>query len=204
MRKVRTNYDSLTQAEFDEFITLMMLSLTGNTNFPNLPKSLITMAAKQADWQKELSRSKQGYYESTTRAKNMHTELLQLVKVNGDYINNTALDNVPMLESSGYTLAKERIYRKKPIIKVVQGDHSGSGKVVIHAFPGAITYLVEFATDSSLPSGDDAVWKRLKLSTKCTLPFSGLEPLKLYWVRFCYLTRKGEADYSQPISFSVK
>jgi hypothetical protein len=204
MRRVRTNYDSLTQAEFNKFIHLMLEALTGNLNFPNLPKSLIIISGKQADWLKELALSQSGFMEATIRANEIQTELLNMVRVNGNYINNTAEGDVTKLETSGYWLTKERVYKNKPIIKVVQGEHSGSGKVVIHAYPGAIAYLVEFATDSLLPPEDDAVWKRLKLSAKCTLPFSGLEPLKLYWVRFCYLTRKGEADYCQPVSFSVK
>lgn len=203
MRKVRTNYDSLTQAEFNNFINIMVQTLTGNMNFPNLPKSLIIISGKQSDWHKEMSLSKSGNMEATIRANEIQTELLQMVKLNGNYINNTANGNVAMLESSGYQLVKVRVYKPKPMLRIVQYGHSGAGNVIIKAFPHAAAYLVEFCTDSIQPPGDDAAWKRLKLSTKRTLPFSELEPGRLYWARFTYVTVDGEVPYSQPISFRV-
>jgi hypothetical protein len=203
MRKVRTNYDSLTQAELNDFLNYIRNCLTGNANFPNLPNSLLTIANKQKDWQLEMSLSKQGSMESTAMANVFQTELLHLVKINGNYINNTANGNVGMLESSGYQLVKEKVYKPKPMLRIVQFNHSGAGNVVIKAFPNAAAYLVEFCTDSIQPPGDDAAWKRLKLSTKRTLPFSGLEPGRLYWARFTYVTIKGEVPYSQPVSFRV-
>jgi hypothetical protein len=203
MRRVKTNYASLSQADLNDFLTYILQCLTGNTNFPNLPKSLITIADKRTNWQKEMSFSRQGKMESTIAAKEIQTELLQMVKVNGNYINNTANGDKGMLESSGYQLVKEKVYRPKPMLRIVQYGHSGEGNVVIKAFPCAAAYLVEFCTDSIQPPGDDAAWKRLNLSTKRTLPFSGLEPGRLYWARFTYVTIDGEAPYSQPVSFRV-
>jgi len=52
-----------------------------------------------------------------------------------------------MLESSGYTLAKDPERKPKADIKIVQGEYSGAGNVVIHAFPNAICYLVDFCAD---------------------------------------------------------
>jgi hypothetical protein len=203
MRKVRTNYDSLTQAELNNFIHIMVQALTGNMNFPNLPKPLNIISGKLSDWHKELALSQSGNKEATIRANEIQTELLKMVKLNGNYINDTANGDFGMLESSGYWLTKERAYNPRPMIKIVQDGHSGAGNVVIKAFPHAAAYLVEFCTDSITPPGNDAPWKRLKLSTKRTLPFEGLEPGRLYWARFTYVTVEGEAPYSQPVSFRV-
>lgn len=203
MRKVRTNYDSLTQAELNDFLTYIGNCLTGNANFPNLPNSLLTIANKQKDWQQQMSLSKQGSMIATVMANEIQTELLLLVKVNGNYINDTANGDAGMLETSGYQLAREKVYKPKPMLRIKQSGHSGCGNVVIKAFPHAAAYLVELCTDSEQTPGDDANWKRLKLSTKRTLPFTGLEPGRLYWARFTYVTNKFEASYSQPVSFRV-
>jgi hypothetical protein len=203
MRKVKTYYKSLTQAEFEKLLTQMLLSLTNNANFPSLPIALSVISGKQTEWQIELNHSKQGNHESTSRASDLHNELIGLVKINGDYINNTARGNVSMLQSSGYTMAKERVYKKKPMIRIIQGEISGSGKIVIKSMPGAAAYLVDIVPDPMPKNPDDAAWKRLKLSTQCTIPFTGFEPLRKYWARFCYVTGKGEAPYSKPIWFSV-
>jgi hypothetical protein len=203
MRRVKTNYASLTQAELGLFLTEMLLSMTGNGNFPNPTIPLNVIEDKQTDWTKALNHSKLGDHGSTTLANEIQEELVRMVKTNGDYINNTADGDVAMLESSGYTLAKERIKKNKSMIRIVQGDHSGAGNVVIKAFPGAAAYLVEIAPDSVPEPDNDSVWKRLPLCVRCTLPFSDLEPGRLYWVRFCYVTKKGEVPYCQPVSFRV-
>jgi hypothetical protein len=101
MKKVKVYYGDLTQADFDEFLNEMKLSLTGNADSPDLPESLVDMA--------------------------------------------------PNLR----------------------------------------------------PSSERTLWNRQKMSSKCSIPISGLEPRDLYWLRFCYLTVEGEKDYNQPKSFSV-
>jgi hypothetical protein len=202
MKKVKIYYGNLSQADFDEFLTNMLLSLTGNANFPDLPEALNDIGTKQTDWQKELNNSKDGDHQATKKAKLIQNELASKVRKNGNYINNEADGDDVKLLSSGYWLIKEPVYQNKPDVKVVQGENSGTGNVVIEAIPGAICYLVEFASDPC-PLPDSKEWNRLKMSSKSTVPFSGLEPRKLYWLRFCYLTVEKESDYNQPISFSV-
>ena len=203
MRKVITNYEKLSQADFDEFLNFMIPCMTGNANFPTPPVDLTTITTKQTDWKKELNKSKAGSHEATAKANDIKDELIRDVKENGDYVNNTAKGDVPKLESSGYTLAKEPVYQPKPDVKIVQGEHTGSGTVVIEAIPEAVTYLVEIAPDPIPAPDNQSKWVRQKMSTRSSIPFSGLEPGKLYWVKYCYLTVEGESDYSQPKSFRV-
>ncbi len=203
MRRVRTNYASLTQAELGLFLAEMLLSMTGNGNFPNPTIPLNVIEDKLTEWKKALNNSRQGDQGSTVQANEIQEELVRMVRTNGDYINNTANGDVAKLESSGYTLAKERVYKNKSVIRIVQGEHSGAGNVVIKAFPGAAAYLVEIVSDSVPEPDNDSVWKRLPMSVRCKLPFSDLEPGCLYWVRFCYVTKNGEVPYSQPVSFRV-
>ena len=203
MRKVKINYDRLTQSDFNDFLTYTTGRLTGNANFPNPPEDLADITTLQGNWQQALGKSRQGDRQATQDAAGMQKQLLLKVKRNGNYINDTANGDVAKLDSSGYTLTKVPEYQPKPDIRVVQGEHSGSGMVVIEAFPDAICYLVDLCPDPLPAPDNNTVWSRLKLSSKCSLPFSGLIPGKLYWMRFCYLTIEGEADYNQPKSFMV-
>jgi hypothetical protein len=203
MRKIKTYYGHLSQNDFDGFLTYSTGCLTSNANFPALPAALADITTMQKDWLKQLGLSKQGDHQATQKALELKNELASKVKKNGNYINNTADGDLAKLESSGYTLAKEPERKPKADIKIVQSGTSGAGNVVIHAYPDAICYLVDFCADPQPASGNNSVWWRLKLSSKSTLPFSGLEPRKLYWMKFTYLTINGEADYSQPKSFSV-
>jgi hypothetical protein len=203
MRKVKTNYDDLIQAEFDEFLTYSTGCLTSNANFPALPEALADITTMQKDWQKQIGLSKEGDHKATQKALDLKNELASKIKKNGNYINDTADGDLAMLESSGYTLAKVPERKPKANIAIVQGEYSGAGNVVIVAYPGALTYLVKFCADPLPAPGNNSAWWRLKMSSKCTLPFSGLEPGKLYWMKFCYVTIEGEAEYSQPKSFRV-
>lgn len=203
MRKVRISYKNLTQSEFYDFLTYVISCLTDNAFFPALPEALDEIAEKQTDWMKELDKSRQGDRLATQNAKALREELASKIKKNGNYINDTANGNVGMLDSSGYTLTKVPEYQPKKDIKVVQGEASGTGFIVIEAFPNAICYLAEICADPKPEPGNNSVWSRLKMSSKCTIPLTGLEPRKLYWVRFCYLTIDGEADYCEPRSFSL-
>jgi hypothetical protein len=202
MKKVRTNYEDLRQNDFDEFLTNMILSLTGNAYFPALPESLVDIGNKQSDWQKELKKSKDGDHQATKKAQLIQNELCGKVRKNGNYINNEAAGDEVKLLSSGYWMAKDPVYQNRPDVKVVQGENSGTCTVVIEAIPGAICYLIDTAADPC-PSPDSKDWDRQKMSSKCTIPLTDLTPRKLYWLRFCYLTVEGEADYSQPMLFSV-
>lgn len=203
MKKVRTNYEDYSQADLEDFIGHTTICLTGNANFPTLPKPLADITTKFGEWKDELSKSKLGSHEATTKAQTFQSELVRMLKINGDYINNTAAGNLAMLETCGYVMAKDPVYQPKPNVKIVQGQQSGSGTVVIEAIPDAVVYLVEICGDPLPAVGNTSVWIRLKLSTKATLPFSGLEPRKLYWVRFCYVTIEDESPYCQPVSFSI-
>jgi hypothetical protein len=202
MKKVKVYYGDLSQADFEKFLSHMILCMTGNANFPTPTVPIADIISLKADWIKQLSLSQQGNHEATTNANNLHGDLAGKVRKNGNYINDTAEGDVAKLESSGYTLVKESVYQPKADVKVVQGENSGSGNVVIEAIPDAICYLVEFAGDPC-PPPDSREWNRLKMSSKATVPFSGLEPRRLYWLRFCYLTIESEKPYCQPKSFSV-
>jgi hypothetical protein len=203
MRKVNVYYGDLSQGDFDKFLDLILEKLKNNTNFPALPVALDEISLAKTNWIKELAKSQSGDHVATENARLIHDDLVNKVRRNGNYINDTAQGDVTKLETSGYTLAKEPEFQPKPDIKIVQDKTSGAGNVVIEAHFDAICYFVEFCVDPVPAPGNNSVWWRLKLSSKSTLPFSGLDPSKLYYMRYCYLTSEGESETSQPKSFRV-
>ncbi|MEI6854267.1 MAG: hypothetical protein WCL06_15575 [Bacteroidota bacterium] len=204
IRKVRTNYEELTQAELEEFLVEMILSMTGNASFPTPTVPIADIVLQKKDWNEKLNLSKKGNHAATSEANILQAKICRSIKVDGDYVNNTANGNVSMLESSGYWMVKLPVYQPKPDIKAVQGTQLGSVTIVIEAIPDAVTYLVEIAADPLPEPGNTSLWAMHKMSTKSKIPFSGLEARKLYWMRFCYLTAvDGESPCSQPVSFSL-
>ena len=203
IRKVKTNYSDLSQPEFNDLLTDIIAKMTGNTNFPTPTVPITEIVSGQTDWNKERSKSKSGDHEATTKANTLHDDLVRKIKIDGDYINNTANGDVAKMETTGYILTKEHVYGPKPDVEFLQGKIDGECIVVIEAIPSAITYLCEIAADPC-PAPDSPEWKRQKMSSKATITINNLAPRKLYWFRFCYLTVDGESSYSAPVSFSIK
>jgi hypothetical protein len=203
MRKVNIYYGHLSQGDFDKFLGIILEKLKDNDNFPALPVALDDISLAKSNWLKELAKSQSGDHVATENARIIHDDLVNKVRRDGNYINDTAQGDVTKLETSGYTLAKEAEYEAKPDIDIVQDKISGAGNIVIEPHLNTICYLVEICADPLPAQGNTSVWGRLPLSSRSTIPFSGLDPRKLYWVRYCYLTNEGEAPYSQPKSFSV-
>jgi len=88
MKKVVTNYEKLSQADLEDLIGHTTTCLTGNANFPTLPKPLADITSKLGEWKEEMSKSKLGSHEATTKAQTFQSELVRMLKINGDYINN--------------------------------------------------------------------------------------------------------------------
>ena len=74
MRKVRINYNGLTQSDFNDFLTYSTGRLTGNASFPNPPEDLVDITSMQTDWQQELGKSRQGDHQATQDAGEMQPD----------------------------------------------------------------------------------------------------------------------------------
>ena len=204
MRRANYNYVNLTQAEYIAIVSLICFCCASNPNFPDLPVAVADILAKLAAYEKALDKGKMGDSVQVATAKALRKDLDVMLRKNGIYINDVANGDLIILESCGYQLSKESSRNKKDAIKITQSSQSGTGKVVIRAVEGAVTYLAETCPDPIPVPDNPAAWTRHPMCTRSYFWISGLTPLKKYWIRFYVATVDGESDASIPFAFSVK
>jgi len=203
MKKVITNYDDLPQAEWIEFLMIMIACLTGNLNFPNLPFTVVQLAAKKTAYDAKLVLSKQGNHVATQEAADIRLEMSTMVKKNGNHINETAEGNVAKLESSGYKLAKDHHHPIPHGYSFSNGDTRDAAKIVVPVIEGGVTYLGFVCEEPLAENIEESDWVRLKMSTSSTMVATGLKVRVLYYFRYCASTVDGETVLTEPVTFSI-
>jgi len=203
MRKVITNYDNLPQPEWVEFLVFMIACLTGNLIFPDLPFTVLQLAAKKTAYDAKLVLSKQGNHVATQEAEDIRVETSTMVKKNGNYINDTANGDVAKLESSGYKLAKDHHIPVPHGYSFSNGDTRDSAKIVVPVIKDAVTYLGFVCEDPLAENIEESDWVRLRMSTSTTMVATGLKVRVLYHFRYCASTVDGETILTEPVTFSI-
>ena len=203
MRKVITNYDDLPQADWVEFLVLIIACGTNNANFPDFPFTMVQLAAKKSAYDAKIVLSKQGNHVATEEAKTIRIETSTMVKKNGNYINETAEGNVAKLESSGYKLAKEYHHHGKQDYSFTNGDTRDAAKIVVPVIEGGVTYLGFVCEEPLAENIEESAWVRLKMSTSTTMVATGLKVRVLYYFRYCASTVDGETVLTEPVTFSI-
>jgi hypothetical protein len=203
MRKVKTNYDHLPQAEFDEKVGYIIFMCNNNPYFTNLPFPVADMIIKRTDWQGKLNKSKAGDHVATEEARTTQVELSAEIKKNGNYINDVANGDVAKLESSGYDLVKERVMGPVDEVRVIQGDQSGSGKVIIEAVEGAKGYLIFHRADPGTEAFDEKKCTRLPMTTKHYQNISGVVSGQQWGIYYCTVSTEGESVVKGPFLFKL-
>jgi hypothetical protein len=203
MKNIKFSLSVLSQANFIEKLGFIIFCLTANGFFPDLPVALADIQTKLTDYEKALDKSRKGDSVATAQAAKIRTELQLMVKKNGIYINFTANGDVAMLESCGYEMAKDRTYKQKLPVMVLQTDQVGVAKVIIKAMEGAVAYQIQICPEVIPAPDEEQKWIRRPMTTRTYQWLFELVPLKLYYLRFCYLTTDGESAWSTPVSFRL-
>lgn len=203
MKTIKYNYRYLSQGNYIEKVGYICFCLDANTNFPNLPVTVLQITDTKTDYEKELDKSRKGDHEATTKAKSLRSDIDLMLKKNGQYINLTADGDEAMLESSGYDLAQEREYKPRPEVRVEATSQPKQAKVFLRKVDGAVTYLVFIAKSEIPPPDQQHLWMRQKMSTRTYQMLTGIDPLINYYLTFCCSTVDGETAMSEPFQFSI-
>ncbi len=174
-----------------KFIYERMLN---NAQFPNPTPTLATLLALITAFDAALTAKGPGA--GTVRAE-ARAALVAALKHLRDYVQSVAevtlTGAASLVESSGMSIRKVPV-RTKPPFSVKRGKVSGLAVLIATAVAGQGTYYWEMSVDSK-------VWTKLPDTLKSTTTVSGLTPGQTYYFRFHTLSRAGESDYSQIISF---
>lgn len=126
--------------------------------------------------------------------------LVTLLEEFRTYVQSTAdanPENGPsIIESAGLAL-------RKPPVRVARGFHakagsvSGTVKVYAPAAARRASYEWQYSTDGGI------TWTGLPATLQSRTSLTGLKPLSTVMFRYRAVTRTGEGDWGQPISFIV-
>ncbi len=203
MRTINYGLTILSQGNFIIKVSFIIFCCQGNLNFSAFPIDISAIDAKLTAYKLKLVASKTDHL-AVKEALKIRKEIEAMLKKNALYINDVAEGDEIKLESSGYDLSKEREFKIKPEVDVVQSNQPGCGKVFIRPIEDVVAYLAEICKDPLPGQVGGNTWQRLPMSTRSYMPVSGIEHLKLYYVKYCTLTTEGESAYSELFKFSFK
>lgn len=176
----------------------VLVALTANAFFPTITPSLATLQTAITAYDDALALAKEGG-KANIGAKNARKqELVQvLVEIALDLMK-TAVGNVEMLLTTGYPLTKTPApigpIGVPVIIKIENGEGTGSLVVTVKALPGVRAYMFEYTPE---PLTADSQWEGLNSTSAKTL-LTGLASGKKYWCRVVAFGRGNQAMVSDP------
>jgi hypothetical protein len=198
MNTIKYSLVNLSQANFIDKVGFIIFCLTNNVYFPNLPITVADILTKLGDYEKALDKSKAGDKVETAKASAIRKELELMIKTNGIDINLKAQGDMPMLESCGYDLAKERSHKAKSGVEITSTSQPGEVKVFVPKVEGGVAYQILICVDEIPTPDKQYLWLRQPMSTKIYQLLNNIKPLKQYYLIYCSVTKDGETPMSDP------
>jgi hypothetical protein len=202
---VLTDYGKLPDDKIAPFSQGVRTSLTGNKHFNITPEMATHFDEVIDDYLSKLSNAKIGTSQDVA-AKNVAKEVLRNVLQDvAKVVNEQADGDVEKLQSSGFTLAKERakkgVLPKPSNFKVKSGSNSGDLLCVVDACTNARIYNFYSA---AIPSPVSLIDWRLTPSTTRKKNISGFVPGKQYELKCAYLGTEETLVFSDSITIFVQ
>lgn len=202
---VLTDYGRLSDDRIAPFSKGVKDSLTGNKYFNITPEMVTHFDVVIDDYSTKLSKAKIGTSQDVA-AKNVAKEVLRdVLQEIAKLVNVQADGDVEKLQSSGFTLAKERskkgVLPKPNNFKVKSGVNSGDLLCVVDACEDARVYNFYSAV---VPTPANLIEWRLTPSTTRKKNISGFTPGKQYELKCAYLGTEETLVFSDPITIFVQ
>ena len=203
-QKAKIDFTSVRDNDLTEVGQLIVDRMTGNTFFPTPPVLLATVQTSIDDFSaanvKAQDGTKMDTADKNAKRKILEGQLSQLA----DYVNDTAMGDLVMLESSGCPLSKVPepigILPAPESFDVSEGNDPGEAKIDIKVVPRATGYLVLYrVVEEGIGPPPDAEWQRKSLN-KATGLITGMQSGKKY--EFKAAARSAEADEIEQYNFT--
>jgi hypothetical protein len=178
----------------------ILKAMTGNAAIPNPVPSLTTvastLAALQAAETAALARTKGAVATRNEIRAQLEQELLQLKGTVQAASDASPENGVSIIQSSGMGVRKPVTHAPRAF-SAVAGAVSGSAKLYTSS-AGRASYDWQSSADGG------KTWTSLSSTLQAKTTVTGLTPGSSVMFRSRALTRTGEGDWSQPITFIVK
>jgi len=173
-------------------------SLTGNSFYPTPKVPLADIQTAQNTYTASLAKADKGSSQDKAQKTADKKALIDLLRQECDYVNDTALGSPIALANCGYALSKDPQPRVlgTPVITVENGI---SGQLISStpATNAAVGYRHRYTTDPTLP-----VWPEV-VSSKATCKLNGLVPGTLYHLQIVSFGTNDQVTYSDVVTKMV-
>ena len=176
-------------------------AMAGNTSFPSPIPSLAALTAAISDLQiaetAALSRIK-GAVAVRDDKKAALVRLLQQLKGYVQTVADAAVDSGGAIIVSASLAVKKTAVRKPRVFEAVQGDATGSAKLIAASAGPRSSYEWEYSIDGG------KTWVTAPVTLQARTLVSGLTVGSIVQFRYRPVTKAGEGNWSQPASLVVK
>ncbi len=207
MQKVIISFRKVNEDALNELADQIIVKLTGNVNFPNLPFSAAQITNAKNVYEAALAKSKDGSTKDTTDKKNKRKDMEKMLHDNGQYINLIAQGDMLMLTGTGYPLSNPRtpvgILDAPPQPKLRTDNTPRVLKVNVKANNKAKIYVYLLARDPAPAKPEDEGWRRIT-DTASSIVIRNLESGQRYRVRVAYKATEDTLRFSEPVSIIVQ
>jgi len=172
--------------------------LFGNALYPTPDVTLVDANAAVDALESAILAAKDGGHTAISAMHDAEKLVNEIYRKLANYVDRTAAGDDTSILSSGFHISKQPVITPKATLAAVDGEHSGSVRLVAKALLGAVAYLWQMAIDDA--AGTGLVWIAIGSSTRANFEVSGLEVMKRYKFRFAAVTVDGTTDYCEPVS----
>lgn len=197
--KALLNFASYTDGGLESKANTIIVSMTGNDDFPAPVPELAIVSTALESYSEALAAAASGNRADVAIKNTKRQELTLLLRSLATYVTYTAADDRSKLLTSGFDISKEPapiIITKPENIQVTNGLNPGELQLSVRRVKGATSYMHEYilhenvATDNWLTS----------TSTSAKYTFDNLQAGKQYICRVGAVGTKGQLVYSDQVS----
>jgi len=175
-------------------------AMTGNVYFPSPSPALATVAAAITDLQNAetaaLARSK-GAAATRNAKRAVLVSLLQQLRMYVQSIVDPNAENGPAIIQSAGMAVKKTATRPPRVFAALAGAVSGTVKVVAPSAGARSSYDWQYSTDGK-------TWIDLTSTIQAKTNLTGQTPGTVLEFRYRPVTKAGAADWSAPVSYTVR
>ena len=197
--KVLISFIKFSDSKLELMCNTIMQAMTGNANFinpiPTLPAIQDVLDNYSAALIDAASRDR-----NKVALKNQYrSELTELMRQLGNYVNTVCMGDVAKLTSSGFTLSKLPLPRHIGVpqnLIILQGINAGVMVAKVNPVAGATGYLFEVVADMPNKNSNWAIFP----SSRTKFEFEGLTQGQKYWFRVAAVGTNGQVVYGSEVS----
>ncbi len=179
----------------------ILQALTGNSAFPQPDPTLAALQKAIADVESAEALVHTGAKGAVAARNQKRAVLVALLQQLKAYVQKTVdadQEHAPALIQSAGMGMKKVVVRAARVFAVKSGPVSGSVSLVTARAAKRASYEWAFSSDGG------KTWQEARATLRSRTSITGLQPGTAYLFRVRPVTKKGDGDWSQPLSFVVQ